>query len=106
MTANEERGDAYEGPEETQQGAPAPVKRKHRATYSTDKKKGGYLIRVSGPYPERFAGKDVPVTTRAGGEHTEKLTRLIWTGPDKETGEQVALYAFEPKPREREELDF
>lgn len=105
MSANEERGDAYEGTEDVQD-TPAPVKRKHRATYATDKKNGGYLIRVVGPYPERFAGKEVPVNTRAGAEHSEKLTRLIWTGKDLETGEAVALYKFEPKPREREDLEF
>lgn len=80
------------------------LKRKHRATYATDKRNGGYLIRVVGPTAEKFAGREVPVTTRAGAEHQEKLSRLIWTGADEETGEPVALYKFEPKPREREEV--
>jgi len=77
----------------------APAKRQHRATYATDKRKGGYLIRVVGPYAEKFAGREVPVTTRANAEHLENLTRLIWQGADQDTGEPVALYAFESKPR-------
>lgn len=80
-----------------------PVRR-HRATYATDKKNGGYLIRIVGPYPEKFAGRDVPVMTKAGSEHTEKLARLIWTGPDADTGEKVALYKFEPAPRDKSEV--
>jgi hypothetical protein len=83
-----------------------PRKRLHRATYARDKKQGGYLIRVAGPTAERFAGREVPVNTKAGGEHYEKLAQLIWVGTDGETGEKVALYKFEPKPREEEELDF
>lgn len=81
-------------------------KRQHRATYATDKRNGGYMVRVVGPYPERFAGREVPVNTKAGSEHVEKLTRLVWTGTDKETGEKVALYKFEPKPQEQEEIQF
>jgi hypothetical protein len=74
--------------------------RAHTATYATDKRNGGYLIRVAGPTPGAFAGRDVPVTTRVGAEHMEKLTRLIWTSVDTESGEPVALYKFESKPRE------
>jgi hypothetical protein len=75
-------------------------KRRHRATYATDKRAGGYLIRVAGPDASMFAGREVPVTTKAGDEHMEKLIRLIWTGLDNESGETVALYKFESKPRE------
>jgi hypothetical protein len=75
----------------------------HRATYATDKRNGGYLIRVVGPYPEKFAGEEVPVTTKAGTVHAEKLIRLIWTGADLESGERVALYKFESRPREEQE---
>lgn len=75
-------------------------KRAHIATYATDKRKGGYLIRVSGPNASAFVGREVPVTTRAGDEHMEKLVRLIWSGPDAETGLPCALYAFEAKPKE------
>ena len=91
---------------------PSGLKRKHRATYARDKKKGGYLIRVAGPYPERFAGREVPVTTMDGGEHLETLLRLIWSGVDTgeyggTAGERVSLYTFEAKPREDQtELDF
>lgn len=81
--------------------------RQHRATYATDKRAGGYLIRVVGPRCEAFAGREVPVTTKANTEHMEKLTRIVWTGNDKETGERVALYKFEAKPREpQEEIPF
>lgn len=79
---------------------PEQPKRQHKATYATDKRSGGYLIRVSGPNADRFAGRNVPVNTRGGEEHVEKLVRLIWTGPDQQTGEKVALYKFESRPRE------
>lgn len=85
---------------------PKPAKAKHKATYATDKRSGGYMVRVAGPYPEKFAGREVPVTTRAGETHPEKLTRLVWTGADPESGELVALYKFESKPRESVELPF
>lgn len=78
-------------------------KRLHKATYATDKRNGGYLIRVQGPYPEMFAGREVPVTTKNGEEHPEKLVRLIWTGTDAESGQRVSLYKFESKPREAQE---
>jgi len=74
--------------------------RAHKATYATDKRKGGYLVRVEGPRAPEFVGRIVPVTTRDGNEHDEKLVRLIWTGTDKESGKPVALYSFEAKPRE------
>jgi len=82
-------------------------KRMHKATYARDKRKGGYLIRISGPHAGSFAGQDVPVTTMAGEEHDEKLTGLIWAGVDSKNGEPVALYRFESKPREKvEEFEF
>lgn len=81
--------------------------RLHKATYSSDKKKGGYLVRVEGPTAERFLGREVPVSTRAGDEHTEKLIKLVWTGTDTESGKPVALYQFEPRPKdEAEEVPF
>ena len=76
--------------------------RKHRASYATDKRNGGYLIRIAGPFAEKFAGQEVPVTMKDGREHSEKVTRLIWTGTDQESGEKIALYRFEAKPREAE----
>ena len=76
------------------------AKRLHKATYATDKRNGGYIIRIQGPTPEAFAGRTVPVTMKSGDEHDEKLTRLIWTGIDTESGDRVSLYKFESKPRE------
>lgn len=81
-------------------------KRQHRATYATDKRAGGYLIRVAGPRPDAFTGRTIPVNTKNGAEHSEKLVRLIWTGTDPTTGEKVALYKFESRPRETEEIPF
>ena len=78
-------------------------KRLHRATYARDKKKGGYLIRVEGPTADRFAGREVPVTTKAQSEHMEELDTLLWTGKDQETGAPVALYTFVSKPKEDDE---
>jgi hypothetical protein len=74
-------------------------KPKHRATYATDKRNGGYLIRVAGPYPEKFVGREIPVDTRGGETHMEKLVALVWAGTDQETGGRVALYKFEKKER-------
>lgn len=91
---------------ETDGKAPLKEGRKHRATYARDNRKGGYMVRVTGPYPERFAGREIPVTTRAGDEHTETLDKLVWAGKDKESGEPVALYTFVSKPREETELSF
>lgn len=87
--------------------------RAHKATYATDKKKGGYLVRVIGPRAMDFVGREVPVNTRDGAEHSEKLTRLIWSGLDTGTadnpgtGQPAALYAFEAKPKsEKEQVEF
>lgn len=77
----------------------------HKATYARDKRKGGYLIRVAGPFAERFAGREVPVTRKDDSTNTEKLLELVWTGPDKESGKPVALYSFEPRPRDEVEDD-
>lgn len=90
------------------------AKRKHRATYARDKKKGGYLIRVVGPNATEFAGREVPVETMNGEEHPEKLLRLITSGTDagneelgiKGTGLPYALYSFENKPKQAKEVEF
>lgn len=79
--------------------------RAHRATYARDRKKGGYLIRVSGPTAGQFAGREVPVDTLRGTEHMEKLLSLLWTGAESGDyggipGTPVALYSFEAKPFE------
>jgi hypothetical protein len=82
------------------------AKRQHKATYATDKKKGGYLVRVAGPNAAAFAGREVPVETKNGAEHAETLERLIWSGKDQESGENVALYTFKSKPKDETLVDF
>lgn len=68
--------------------------RQHRATFATDKRNGGYLIRVAGPFANRFADRTVPVTRKDGSETEATLIRVIWAGKDNESGEPVALYTF------------
>lgn len=80
--------------------------RKHKATYATDKRSGGYMVRVAGPNCDKFIGREVPVITKAQKEQHEKLIRLVWVGVDKESGEKVALYKFEPRAREAEVVEF
>jgi hypothetical protein len=75
----------------------------HRATYASDKRVGGYLVRVVGPYANRFVGREVPVTLKSGAVQPEMLVKLIWTGVDKDTQHPVALYKFRPRPAEEEE---
>lgn len=90
----------------------AEGKRTHRATYSADKRNGGFNIRVVGPYANEFAGEEVPVETKNGEEHMEKLIRLLWSGPDLDletkqpTGRQAALYSFEARPKEVTKHEF
>lgn len=74
----------------------------HKATYATDKRNGGYLIRITGPHAGRFAGRAVPVTTKAGQNHDEELERLIWSGTDEDTGKPCALYKFKSKPKAKD----
>lgn len=83
-----------------------PEKRQHKATYATDKRKGGYLIRVTGPHAGEFAGREVPVTRRDNSESREKLVKVVWSGKDNESGENAALYTFAAKPREIDEIVF
>ncbi len=83
-----------------------PVKRAHRATFSTDKRKGGYLVRVEGPRAEAFAGRAVPVTRKNGQESMEQLDKLIWTGLDEESGKPVALYSFKAHERRPDDVEF
>lgn len=85
---------------ETSDDAP---QRQHRATYARDKRKGGYLIRVEGPFANRFTGRVIPVTRRDNTENPEKLSAVIWTGVDEETKQPVALYSFEQQPRDEED---
>lgn len=87
-------------------------KRTHRATYAADKRNGGFNIRVVGPNANEFAGETVPVETKNGEEHEEKLIRLLWAGDDTDpqtkelTGRKAALYSFEARPRERIKAKF
>lgn len=75
--------------------------RQHRASYARDKLNGGWLVRVEGPNAGKFAGREVPVLQfKTNKEQAETLKGLIWKGMDEETGKPVALYAFEPKPKE------
>lgn len=81
----------------------------HVATYTRNAKTGMYNVRVTGPKADRFAGQEVPVSTKSGEEHMEKLTNLIWRGRDdlefpdhKASFMPVAIYEFEQRPREPE----
>jgi hypothetical protein len=86
---------------DAEEGNPnAEKKRVHKATYARDKIKGGYLIRVQGPHAAQFAGLEVPVTRVDDSENHETLVKLIWTGTDEKTAVPIALYTFEPKPKE------
>lgn len=81
-------------------------KREHKATYAADKRSGGWMVRISGPNANRFAGKSIPVTLKDGSEHSETLEKVVWTGKDKESGENVALYKFKAQPKEQDEILF
>lgn len=83
------------------------AKRAHKGTYAHDKRKGGYNVRVVGPHAGEFAEREIPVTTRDGQEHMEKLVKLLWLGTDKDTGQPAALYSFEARPKEKlDEIPF
>lgn len=97
----------------------AAPKREHKATYATDKEKGGYLVRVIGPkankFGERFTKGDdgkpiahrreIPVTRKDNSENPETLGKLIWSGKDQDTGAPVALYDIYKKPKAEKALD-
>lgn len=82
------------------------AERLHKATYASDKRSGGYNVRVVGPQATRFAGREVPVTTVKGDEHMEKLIKLLWSGVDTGTEKlqgtnlPVALYSFLSRPKD------
>lgn len=89
-----------------------PVKKGggHKATYARDNRSGAYLVRVTGPKSNSFAGREVPVTRMDNSTSTEKLTKIVWTGvnddPEKGPMGPVTLYKFEPHPRDQEEVEF
>lgn len=91
---------------------PETPRRKHRATFARDKRRGGYLVRVVGPQAEMFAGREVPVTRANGTESAETLGRLIFSGVDDgsviaaDQGLTYALYEFEAREREQTEAEF
>ena len=53
----------------------------HVATYTRNKKTGGYNVRVTGPKASLFTGQEVPVSTKDGKEHIEKSEGLRFCGP-------------------------
>ena len=79
---------------------------KHRATYTRCKHTGKVRVRIVGPDAADAAGTEVPVITRDGAVHLEKLTVLIYTGFDdrgfpgyQSTGYPLAIYEIEKRPR-------
>lgn len=80
--------------------------RNHKATYASDKRNGGYLIRVEGPNANMFTDREVPVTRRDGTENMETLGGVIWTGKDDDSGLPVALYKFEGRSKAKDEVTF
>lgn len=87
--------------------ADAAKERKHRATYSRDKRSGGYNVTIEGPQAAMFAGRAVPVVTKSGEETMEDLDRLLWAGDSPlNPGTPSALYSFKAKPRAEEAVEF
>ena len=85
----------------------------HRATYTRNKHTGEMQVRLVGPKAANAAGTEVPVLTKDGAVHLEKLTVLVFTGTDDQdfpgyqsTGKPLAIYKFEKKPREKEPFVF
>lgn len=105
QAGQQQQGEQQQG---TPNGTAEPSKpaRAHKATYSSDKRKGGYLVRVEGPSAAKFAGRTVPVTRKSGEENAEELDGLVWSGVDEESGKPVALYTFKQKPRAKDEVEF
>lgn len=81
--------------------------RQHKATYARDKRNPGkYNIRIQGPHATVFEGRVIPVTRKDNSEENEKLLDCFWAGNDEDTGQPVALYHFEPRPREENQEEF
>ncbi len=92
---------------------PVSGKGSHRATFSRDKKNPGkFLVRVVGPYAEKFENREVPVQVNDGTTKMTKLTRAIASGEDDgkiipaDKGKKWVLYHFEQAPREQIEAEF
>jgi hypothetical protein len=58
------------------------------------KLRGGWGVRATSPV---VAGQTVTVTTKAGQVKTETVSRVLWQGPDRRTGETVYLLAIAPR---------
>ena len=89
------------------------AKGQHKATYTKDKRKGGYNVRVVGPHANMFAGREVPVTRRGTeAPQMETLDELIFSGVDdgeynpEDAGKNFAVYSFKARPRDAEEIEF
>jgi hypothetical protein len=79
--------------------------RKHRASYSRDKRTAKFNIWVEGPDATKFAGRYIPVSRFDQSESMEKLTKLVWSGPNPETGVASAVYEFVANPRAKKERE-
>lgn len=58
------------------------------------KLRDGWGVRATEPVQ---AGQTVQVKTKAGAIKTEVVSRVLWQGPDKRTGEMVYLLAIAPQ---------
>jgi hypothetical protein len=77
----------------------------HQATYSRDKRRGGWIVRVVGPHAAKFAGREIPVRLRSGEERSTLLGRLLWSGSDQ-GGSPVALYEMRAMPEADSDIPF
>lgn len=60
----------------------------------TKLKSGEWGARVEG---QARIGAQVQVTTKAGEVKSETVEKVLWTGPDKETGKTISLCAIKPQ---------
>ena len=58
------------------------------------KLRDGWGVRATAPVKQ---GDTISVTTKAGQVKTERVARVLWTGPDKRTGERIFLVAIAPR---------
>ena len=63
----------------------------------TKLKDGSWGIRVVGAKPKK--GQVVPVKKKSGENNNEIVAAVLWSGPDRSSGEQVSLCKIEPKSR-------
>lgn len=81
--------------------------RQHSASYTRLRGEPlKWFVRVVGPHALKFSGRDIPVATKNGVEHEEKMGRLLGDFTDQDTGQPVGIYEFIAKPKASpEELD-